>query len=154
MTFRTQLLLGLAAGVVATAATPASAELATWDQARVTALAQQLADAADAWEQAVREQPGGTIGSGDAEEEFGLGMKARRLREQARVLAGQLAKGEGHDQTRNYYRDIVEIVDDTEEIASRAELEEPAMDAWAKVADLQRQIAPYYDPKATAETGQ
>jgi hypothetical protein len=81
-------------------------------------------------------------------------MKARRLREQARVLAGQLAKGEGHDQTRNYYRDIVEIVDDTEEIASRAELEEPAMDAWAKVADLQRQIAPYYDPKATAETGQ
>jgi hypothetical protein len=36
------------------------------------------------------------------------------------------------------------VVDDTQELASRAPLDEPSMDAWAKVADLMRQIAPYY----------
>jgi len=149
-----KLLFGLAATSTVVLTTPAAAELATWDQARATAIAQQLADAADAWEQAVREQPGGEVGSGDAQDEFGLANKARVLREQTRALAGHLAKGEGHDQTRNYYRDVKELVDDTEQMAQRAELDEPTMDAWAKVADLQRQIAPYYDAKADEEKGQ
>lgn len=123
---------------------PAAAELAAWDQARVTGIAQQLAGACDAWEQAVREQPG----AGAEASEFGLGMKARVLKEQSQALAGHLAKGEGHDQTRNYYRDLKELVDDTEEMAQRSELDDPTLAAWAKVVDLQRQIAPYYDPKA------
>lgn len=138
--------------LVAFGAAPAGAELASWDQARVTAIAQQLVAAADAWEQAVREQPGGEIGSGDAESEFGLGMKARVLREQSQALAGQLAKGEGHDETRNSYRDMAELIDDTEELAQRSELEAPTMDAWAKLVDAQRQIAPYYDHKALEES--
>lgn len=144
---------GLAMAVVALSS-PASAELATWDQARVTELAQQLVQASDAWEQAVRKQSGGDIGSGDAEAEFGLGMKARVLKEQSQALAGHLAKGEGYDKTHNYYRSLKELIDDTEEIAQRSELEEPTMDAWAKVADLQRQIAPFYDPKANQEAAE
>ena len=144
---------GLAMAVVALSS-PASAELATWDQARVTELAQQLVQASDAWEQAVRKQPGGEIGSGDAESGFGLGMKARVLKEQSQALAGHLAKGQGYDKTHNYYRSLKELIDDTEEIAQRSELEEPTMDAWAKVADLQRQIAPYYDPKANQEAAE
>ena len=145
--------IGLAALAIVALATPAAAELAAWDQARATAIAQQLADAADAWELAVREQPGGAVGSGDAQEEFGLAGKARALREQTRALAGHLAAGKGHDETRNLYRDVKELADDTAEIAQRAELDEPTMDAWAKVADLQRQLAPYYDPKANEEKG-
>lgn len=137
---------------VAFGSAPVGAELTPWDQARVTAIAQQLAAAADAWEQAVRAQPGGEIGSGDAESEFGLGMKARVLREQSQALAGQLAKGEGYDETRDSYRDMKELIDDTEELAQRAELEAPTMDAWAKLIGAQRQIAPYYDPKALDES--
>lgn len=128
---------------------PAVAELAAWDQARVAGIAQKLAQACDAWEQAVREQPG----AGAEASEFGLGMKARVLREQSAALAGHLAKGEGQDQTRIDYRDVKELIDDTEEMAQRAELDEPTMDAWAKVVDLQRQIAPYYDPKALGDSG-
>lgn len=146
-----KLLGALALGSVVAAA-PAAAELAAWDQARVTAIAGQWADAADAWQQALRDQPGGQIGSGDAEQAFGLGQKAEALHVQTRALAGHLAKGEGYDKTRNYYRDVKELVDDSDELAQRAELDEPTMDAWAKVVDLQRQIAPYYDPKADAET--
>jgi len=141
----------LAVGLGLFGAAGVRAELATWDQARVTAIAQDLFKAADAWEQAVREQPGGEIGSGDAAPEFGIGMKARVLREQSEALAGHLAKGEGYDKTHDYYRSLKEIVDDTEELAQRSELDEPTMDAWAKVVDLQRQIAPYYDPKALEE---
>jgi hypothetical protein len=154
MTLVRTLAFGLAAACGLALTTPAGAELAAWDQARVTALAGQWATAAEAWEQAVREQPGGEIGSGDAESELGIGMKARALREQTRALADHLAKGKGYDETHNLYRDAKEIIDDTEEMAQRSELDEPTMDAWAKVADLQRQIAPYYDAKASQEKSQ
>jgi hypothetical protein len=69
---------------------------------------------------------------------------ARTLFDQSTVLAAHLAKGKDGDQTRDYYRSLKEVVDDTQEQASRAPLDEPSMDAWAKVADLMRQIAPYY----------
>ena len=41
------------------------------------------------------------------------------------------------------------MVDDIEEQAQQSPLDEPTMDSWAKVVDLLRQIAPYYDPKAS-----
>ena len=127
--------IALAACFLAGLSAPASAEPAAWDQARVTAIAQQLAEASAAWQAAVLRQP-----------EAGMRMQenARTLFDQSTVLAAHLAKGRDHDQTRDYYRGLKEVVDDTQELASRAPLDEPSMDAWAKVADLMRQIAPYY----------
>ena len=154
MTVARTFLFALAASSVLVLASPAVAELAAWDQDRVTSIAKQLAGAAEDWEQAVRQQPGGTIGSGDAQEEFGIGMKARVIRENADALAGHLAKGEGYDKTHNLYRNMKEVIDDTEVLGQRAELDEPTMDAWSKLVDLQRQIAPYYDPKADEEKAQ
>ena len=89
---------------------------------------------------AVREQP----------DVFGeaLEPKAELLKEQSRALAGQLERGRGHDHTSGFYLSLREIVDDTEVEARRAELDEPTLAAWAKVADLWRQLSPYYDPKA------
>ena len=130
---------------------PACAELAKWDQGHVTEIAQQLAKACDAWLLAVREQPGEQIGSGVAAEGFGLVQKAQLLHEQSRALAAHLAKGKGQDETRNLHRSLKETVDDTEVEAKREFLDETTLDAWAKVADLLRQIAPYYDPKALDE---
>jgi hypothetical protein len=137
--------LALALLVTALAASPAAAELAKWDQARVTGIAKQLADASEAWWMAVREQP----------DIFGeaLEPKAQVLKEQSRALAGHLEKGKGHDQTRGMYLSLKESIDDSEVEAQRAELEEQSMAAWAKVADLWRQLSPYYDPKALDETG-
>jgi hypothetical protein len=139
-----------ALALVATAclAAAAAAALATWDQARVTGIAKELATASDAFEQTVRKQPGGTVGSGDAENVFGMQQETRALSEQSRALAGHLAAGKGHDETANYYKRLKESADDIAENAQRSNLDEPTMDAWAKVADLMRQLAPYYDPKA------
>lgn len=144
-------LTGLVAFLGASIAGVVGAELAQWDQARVTSIAQQLVPAANAWELAVRQEDD-TIGSGTAREESSLRQQARTLREMSAGLAAHLAKGKGHDQTLDLYRSLREVADDTEEAAQRAELDAPAIAAWSKVADLLRQIAPYYDPKAAGET--
>ncbi len=140
--------LALALGAAACLSAPATAELASWDQARVTGIAQQLAAACDGFDQAVQRQPGGTLGSGSAGEVFGMQDESRMLREQSLALADHLKAGKGHDETRNEYRSLKEVVDDIAEEAQRSPLDEPTMDAWAKITDLLRQIAPYYDPKA------
>ena len=135
-----------AAAFAAFVAGPALADLAAWDQARVTSIAQQLVPAAQAWELAVREAGGGSIGA--AEDQDSLPAKARTLREMSEGLASHLAKGDGRDKTLDQYKSIREIADDTEEAAQRSELQDPVIAAWQKVAGLLRQIAPYYDPKA------
>ena len=111
--------------------------------------AQQLASACEAWEKVVREQPGGDrMGSGDAQGYLVMQQRSRFLREQSASLAAHLKDGKGHDQTVHSYQALKEGADDTEEAAQRAPLAGPTLDAWARVADLLRQIAPYYDPKA------
>jgi hypothetical protein len=138
--------IGFAAVFTLLAAGVASAQLATWDQARVTEIAKTLATAAQGWETQTREAVAGSMLP--AEEPDSLPGRARVLREMSDSLAAHLAKGDGYDKTKDQYRSIREVADDTEEAAQRSPLEEPVMDAWAKVADALRQIAPYYDPKA------
>ena len=143
--------VGFTAALALLFATLASADLAKWDAARVTSIAQQLAASCDAWEQAVRRQPGIAAGSGDAREVGGMLQTSHLLKEQSAALASHLAAGKGHDETRDFYRSLKETADDTEEDAQRAALDAPTLAAWAKVADGIRQIAPYYDANASAE---
>jgi len=148
---RTGSVCGLALALLLVAF-PVRADLAKWDQARVTSIAQQLAKACDAWRLAVREQPGmAEVGSGYAQEGFDVVHESEGLVEQSQTFADHLAKGDGHDKTLDMYRNMKEMVDDTEEYAERAGLDDPTMNTWAKVADLMRQIAPYYDPKADTD---
>ncbi len=141
--------IAIAGVVVATAlfAASARADLAKWDQAQVTQIAQNLATASDGWWQAMRRQPGYVS---DAMDDRSITGKARVLQEMSASLADRLKKGDGHDKTLDQYKSMKEIVDDTEDAAQRAALDEPTMDAWAKVADALRRIAPYYDPNANA----
>jgi len=136
--------LGFAAAFVLFAGA-ASAQLATWDQARVTEIAKTLATAAQGWETQTRDAAG--LGP-EGEDPDSLPGRARVLREMSDSLAAHLAKGDGFDKTKDQYKSIREVADYTEVAAQRSPLEEPVMDAWAKVADALRQIAPYYDPKA------
>jgi hypothetical protein len=140
-----------AAALACLVAVPAAADLAPWDQARATGIAKQLAAACDAFDQAVRKQPGmGEVGSGAAGEGFGLGQRSQALREQSLALADHLEKGKGHDKTRDEWRSLKEVADDVEQSGQRSQLDDPTLAAWAKVSDLMRQLAPYYDPKALA----
>jgi hypothetical protein len=141
--------IAIAGAVLGTALFAASAHagLAAWDQARVTQIAQDLATASDGWWQAMRRQPGAV---GDAMDERSMGGKARVLQEMSASLADHLKQGQDRAKTLDQYKSMKEITDDTSDAAQRASLDEPSMDAWAKVADAMRRIAPYYDPEANA----
>jgi hypothetical protein len=137
---------------VALGATPVAAQPTPWDQAQVTAVAKQLAAATEAWELAIRQQPGGeVVGSGDAQDEFSMVHKARVLNEMGGSLAAHLGEGQGYDKTRDLYRSMKEVVDDTQVKTQEAELDLPASNAWAKVTGAMGQLAPYYAPKEKAD---
>ena len=141
----------LSLGIALIWSTSSAADLAKWDQTAVTGIAKQMPAATERVQTALLDEPAQTIGSGDAESFFALQQNARRLHEQGMALAKHLEAGKGHDETLNFYRSFKEIWDDTIVNARRSELLEPTMDAFAKVADLQRQLAPYYDPKASGD---
>jgi len=141
----------LSLGIALIWSTSSAADLAKWDQAAVTGIAKQLPAATERVQTALLDEPAQTIGSGDAESFFGLQQNARRLHEQGMALAKHLEAGKGYEESRNLYRSFKEIWDDTTVNAQRSELLEPTMDAFAKVEDLLRQLAPYYDPKANTD---
>jgi hypothetical protein len=144
-------LVGLGLGITLLGSTPGAADLAKWDQAVVTGIAKQLPDATERLQNVLRDEPAQTIGSGDTESFLGLQQQARRLHEQGTMLDKHLQAGKGHDETLDYYRTFREVWDDTMVNARRSELPEPTMDAFARVEDLLRQLAPYYDPKASVD---
>ncbi len=144
-------LVALAAGFAALVAGAAAADLAAWDQARATSIAQELAKAAHAFEQEVRKMPPATAAGGTSEASERLRKNSIQLNEQAKALSGHLSAGKGEKETANLYKGMKEVADDTADAARMTMVPEPTMDAWAKFMDELRQIAPYYDPKALAE---
>lgn len=149
--------IGFAVLAAALCALPAGAELAKWDQARVTQIAQQLANACNAWWKVTLDQPESDeeeIGSGVAAPDSGLTGQAHALQEQSTILAGHLGKGKGYHETLDMYRTLREIYDDSSVAAPRADLDDQSLAAWNRVSDLMGQIAPFYDPNASASKSQ
>lgn len=135
--------------VTGTAANPAFAEVAAWDQERVTALAQDLAEKAGKVSDAVyRVQLGSTVGSGQAWDYQRLRDRVRLTKNEARHLAAELKNGKGHDETVHTYERLTTLSRDVQEISQRMFLDEPTLNTVAAAGDALRQIAPYYDPKA------
>ena len=144
-------LFGVVAAIAALSASPASADVKPWDQAGVTAIAQKLVPASEAFWQAMRRQPGDMEGSGVAQANVDLQTKSRTLTEMTQGLAGHLAKGEGYDKTLDMYRSMKELVDDITNDEMFDSLDKPTNTAWTNFATVLKQIAPYYAPKAAGD---
>ena len=127
------------------------AELAKWDQQRVTALSAELAEACGALYDTFVKQPQATIGSGQARDYYRLRQVVRRLRGEARHLSSALAKGEGYDETLPIYENLMVTVRDARELAQRTFTTAFVLDKAAAAGDVLRRIAPYYDPQALEE---
>ena len=142
--------LGFALTLAATAANPARAEVAaTWDQERVTALAEDLAaKSSKVYDAVYRIQLGSTVGSGQAWDYQRLRDRVRLTKNEARQLARQLANGKGHDETIHTYERLTLLSRDVNEIANRMFLDEATLGTVAAAGDALRQITPYYDPEA------
>ena len=144
-------LFAVVAAIATLSASPATADVKPWDQAGVTAIAQKLVPASDAFWQAMRRQPGDTVGSGDAGANVDLQSKSRTLTEMTQGLAGQLAKGKGHHETLDMYKSMKGLVDDITNDAMFDSLDAPTNTAWTNFANLLKQIAPYYDARAPGD---
>jgi hypothetical protein len=139
--------IGFVAVIAAFAGSPASAQPATWDQAKVTAIAKQLATASDAWWQALRDEGDDQdfVGSGDSQTYDSMTRESRTLNEAAQGLAGNLAGGKTRADTLDMYKSIKEVVDDMKVDQTLTFLEDSTIAAWKNFVTIFKQLAPYYD---------
>ena len=132
--------------LISLAAGPAGAELAPWDQAKVTGIAKQLEKDAQSLYDTFYKQPVPTVGSGQARSYQRLKQKIRGVRMQANQLAGDLEKGEGMEATLPAYEDLMQLVrsarDDARKVFTTKDVEEKA----GAARDQLNQLGPYYDP--------
>jgi hypothetical protein len=128
------------------AAGSAGAELAPWDQGKVTETARQLQRAAQDLYDTFYKQPVPTVGSGQARSYQRLKQKIRGIKMQASQLAGDLEKGEGLEATLPAYEDLMQLVrsarDDARSVFTTKSVEEKA----AVAREQLNQLGPYYDP--------
>ena len=127
------------------------AELAKWDQERVTALGAELSEACNALYDTFVKEPQKTIGSGQSTDYYRLRQVIRRIKTEAKHLSAALEKGEGYDQTLPIYEHLMTMVRDARETAKRTFSSNRVLDMAAAAGDVLRRIAPYYDPKALEE---
>ena len=122
-----------------------------WDQAKVTALAEQLSDAVnDVYRSVSRLQTGSGMASGQANAYLRLKDKLRVGRNEARHLAGALGDGKGREETSHAYRRLMTLVRDAREEGRKMFLEKPTLDKVEKANELLQQIAPFYPDIASS----
>ena len=156
VTLLLSMVVPLAAAVAQDASPPA--ELA-WDQAKVSALAQQLAESVGKVQSSVSKlKTGSTVGSGQANAYLRLKDDLRVTRNMSRSLAKQLADGDGRDATASTYRRLMTLVRDVRENGRKMFLAKPTLDEAAHAGEILDQLAPYYagapaDEKAGTGSG-
>lgn len=126
----------------------ARAELAAWDQAKVTALAKQLEEGSKALYDTFYKQPPPNIGSGHSQDYRRLKQEVRRVKSEARELASALEKGEGREDTQPIYDQLMEIVRSARDNARRVFTTQDVQARASEVRQTLNQLAPYYDPDA------
>jgi len=129
----------LVLSLAACATTPSSAGLTAWDQARVTALSQELLANANHWHLTLIQQ-----GRGSGR----LQQSAVAIQQQASSLAAHLEAGQGFAGTVHSYQFLRELMDDADDGVDRSSLEQPTQDAWQMLSGSMAQITPYYDARS------
>jgi len=133
-------------------ATAAKADLAKWDQKRVASLAHQLAAAVGDLRETVRKQPE-MPNAPKRKVRYQALDDLRTLKQVCDNFARDLKAGRNHDQTEPTYQRIQTIRRDLEENGRRADIKLDTLNSYAKVADLNRQIRPYYEGEEKAGEG-
>jgi hypothetical protein len=138
----------LAVGVLSAplAFSEAAAELAAWDQAKVSALAKELVAASDALYDTFYKQPPPTLGSGQASSYQRLKQKVRRIRTEARQLSEDVQKNAGREETLPSFQDLMQTVRDAREEARKVFQTADVAEKAAAARAVLNQLGPYYDP--------
>jgi transposase len=137
------------------AVAPAAAQAAAsggpvWDQARATALAQELARAADALYDAFYKQPQPPLTPRSRRDYERLKQDLRRIENEARGLAAKLARGGGPEETRPAFEYLMVTVRWAGERARSVFTTRDVEERAAAVGALLDQLAPLYGAEAPA----
>jgi hypothetical protein len=124
----------------------ASGELAAWDQARVAALAKDLATTTQALSETFTQQPQPEPGSMQSRYYYRLEHRVRMLRVEARMLVRSLEEGEGREQTEWIYDNLMSHARSARYEARGALVAEEVSDRAAAVRGVLNQLGPHYDP--------
>ena len=145
-TLRTQLMLVGAVGIAFCPAVSLAAPVASWDQARVTSIAKDLAKTVDDLYRSEYKAPAesylGVASGGDAYHQFMDTL--RRMQHESRHLAMSLEKGAGAKATTGSVKHIGELSRDLAEYGRMMTFVNPVPAQFAKFEDLIRQLAAYY----------
>jgi hypothetical protein len=124
----------------------ARGELAAWDQAQVTALAKDLATAADSLYDTFLKQPPPGVASMQSHSYYRLKQWVRLLQLEARHLAGSLVKGEGREQTLAIYDNLVQLARSARDDAGKAFVAQDVGNRASAVRGVLNRLGPFYDP--------
>jgi len=128
---------------------PAAAHATEWDQAKVTEVAEELANSANAVYGAIYRSSGSSqVGSGQAKSYMRLKDRIRVARTESRHLAKALRDGKGKDETFHAWERLMTVVRDAREIGRRMFLEKPSLDEIEKANGFIDQLSPYYATKS------
>lgn len=139
----------LAVSFLALAIPSGAAEPTPWDQAKVTALGEQLETTTNELWNSFRRQPRPTLGTGQSNSYFRLQQQIRQLRSEARSLASSLQSGAGYDETLPSFESMMQTVriaqDNARRVFTGADVRERADAARAVL----NQLAPFYHADPT-----
>ena len=127
----------------------ARAELAVWDQAKVTGLAKELETATDALYQAFLQQPPPNAGTMQTQSYYRLKQLVRMLHGQVDVFAKSLEEGDegdGRDETVWIYESLMSLARSARLEAARVFVAKDVSERATAVRRVLNQLGPYYDP--------
>jgi hypothetical protein len=120
----------------------ARAELAAWDQARVTKYAEELVTATDELRQALDSV--GIQNIANANEMYQVQDTVKLLHTASTGLAAALKNGKGRDETLPRYKRVEVLRRDAEEEGQRADIPENVFDKVFSVGSALLKLRPYY----------
>ena len=129
------------------AGSDARAELAKWDQEKVTAAAEQLAQDSVALRDALRSKPRATLGQPGRHAFFSLREEVQVLVSASRRLHQALSDGAGMEETYPTFRRLVRTVRRGSRQLNRVDLGQDTRARVDAVADVVRKLRPYYEPE-------
>jgi hypothetical protein len=127
----------------------ARAELAVWDQAKVTGLAKELKTATDALYQTFLQQQPPNVGTMQSQSYYRLKQLVRMLHGQVDVFAKSLEEGDegdGRDETVWIYESLMSLARSARLEAARVFVAKDVSERATAVRRVLNQLGPYYDP--------
>ena len=124
----------------------ARAELAAWNQAKVTALGKQLVQATNALDETFRKQQPPSLGSTQGSSYHRLKQFVRMLHVVSLEFTGSLEKGEEREETLTIYDNLMQLARSARDEAARVFVAHDVSERASAVRQVLNQLGPYYDP--------